>query len=85
MMKIIKGNPYRISTILIIIESTLPPTYPATIPQDTPITRATPVATNPTSNDILAPYNIRLNRSLPRISVPNKCSPDGGLAPKFKS
>ena len=31
------------------------PAYPAIIPQETPITRATPVATKPTSNEILAP------------------------------
>ena len=46
----------RTSTILIITESTFPPAYPAIIPQETPITRATPVATKPTSNEILAPY-----------------------------
>ncbi len=84
-MKIINGSPYRTSTILIIIESTLPPKYPATIPQETPITRATPVATKPTKSEIRAQYKILLNKSLPKISVPNRCSEDGGLAPKFKS
>ena len=49
------GSPYKISTILIIIESTLPPIYPATIPHETPIIKATPVATKPTNNEILAP------------------------------
>ena len=43
------------STILIITESTLPPKYPAIIPQDTPITNATPVATNPTNSETRAP------------------------------
>ena len=54
-IKIMNGSPYKISTILIIIESTLPPIYPAIIPHETPIIKATPVATKPTSNEILAP------------------------------
>ena len=55
------------------------------MPHETPITNATAVATKPTNNEILAPYKILLKRSLPNISVPNKCSEDGGLAPRFKS
>ena len=48
------------------------------MPQLTPITKATPVATNPTNKETLAPYKILLNKSLPRVSVPNKKSPEGG-------
>ena len=66
------GKPYKTSTILIIIESILPPKYPAIIPHETPMTNATPVATNPTRREILAPYNILLKRSLPRTSVPKR-------------
>ena len=51
-------------------ESTFPPAYPAIIPQETPITKATPVATKPTNNESLAPYKILLNKSLPKTSVP---------------
>ena len=84
-IKIINGSPYKISTILIIIESTFPPIYPATIPHVTPITKATPVATNPTRSEILAPYRILLKRSLPRTSVPKRCSAEGAVAPKLRS
>ena len=73
------------STIRIIIESTLPPKNPAIIPQDTPITKATPVATNPTKSETLAPYKILLNKSLPSMSVPSRCSLEGGDAPKSRS
>ena len=68
-----------------LIESTLPPAYPAIIPQETPITKATPVATKPTNREILAPYKILLKRSLPNMSVPSKCSAEGGDAPKSRS
>jgi hypothetical protein len=56
MINIIKGKPYKTSTIRIITESILPPIYPAMIPQETPIIKATPVATKPTNKEILAPY-----------------------------
>ena len=83
-IKIINGSPYRTSTILIIIESTFPPAYPAIIPHETPITKATPVATKPTSKEILAPYKILLNKSLPKTSVPRIWAADGGDAPNSR-
>ena len=85
MIKIIKGIPYRISTILIIIASTLPPKKPAIAPQRTPITRATMVAKKPTINEILLPYNILVRRSLPKVSVPSKWSVVGPTGPKLRS
>ena len=66
------GMPYKVSTILIIIASVLPPENPATVPHITPITNATDVAKKPTINDILLPYIIRVSKSLPKVSVPSK-------------
>ena len=49
------GKPYNMSTILIMVESILPPKKPATMPQETPMTNATAVATKPTKSETLAP------------------------------
>ena len=49
------GSPYKISTIRIMTESIFPPKNPATIPHETPMTNATPVATKPTRRETLAP------------------------------
>ena len=54
------------------------------MPQLTPITNATPVATKPTNKEILAPYKSLLSKSLPNTSVPNKCSAEGGEAPRSR-
>ena len=54
------------------------------MPQLTPITNATPVATKPTNKEILAPYKSLLSKSLPSTSVPNKCSAEGGEAPRSR-
>ncbi len=85
MIKIIKGMPYKTSTILIIIASTLPPAKPAIVPHKTPITKATMVAKKPTSNEILLPYSILVKRSLPKVSVPSKWSVVGPTGPKLRS
>ena len=45
----------------------------AIVPHITPIDNATNVARKPTSKEILLPYNILVNKSLPRVSVPSKC------------
>ena len=79
------GMPYNVSTILIITASVLPPENPATVPHITPITNATDVAKNPTINDILLPYIIRVSKSLPKVSVPSKWSEDGAEAPRARS
>ncbi len=48
------------------------------MPQLTPITKATAVATKPTNRDTRAPYKILLNKSRPKVSVPRKNVADGG-------
>ena len=72
MIKMIKGMPYKVSTILIKMASVFPPENPAMVPQITPMIKATEVAKKPTIKDILLPYIILVNKSLPSVSVPNK-------------
>ena len=64
--------------------STLPPTKPATVPQVTPIVNATMVARKPTIKETLLPYIILVSKSLPRVSVPNQCSAEGGDGPSSR-
>ncbi len=42
-----------------------------------PISAAIPTAINPTISDMRVPKTMRLNRSLPRLSVPKTCSFEG--------
>ena len=80
-----RGKQSIISAKRMIKESILPPKYPATEPRITPITAARPTATKPIKSAIRAAYTILEKRSLPRESVPSRCSADGRSNASFMS
>ena len=47
-------------------------------PSSAPMTTVTSVARNPMSIEIRAPWTVRLRTSRPRLSVPRRCSAEGG-------
>src|SRR5450830_616175 len=69
----IYGKAKKISAILIITASDIPPKNPDNAPRNSPIAKEIATATTPTSMEILVPYNTLLKISLSKISVPNQC------------
>jgi hypothetical protein len=55
------------------------PKYPAIKPRIVPIKTETEFAITPINKDVLAPYTILENKSLPNKSVPNKNSWPGAI------
>ena len=65
------GMESRISTILIMTMSTLPPTYPAIPPYKTPIIKQIKALAKAIDREIRPPYITLTKISLPSLSVPN--------------
>ena len=61
--KINPGTAKKISVILIITSSTLPPKYPLILPMIVPIITVRVATVNPMVRETLEPYRILLNRS----------------------
>ena len=58
--------------------STQPRKYPAVAPTITPSVTEIAIEMKPIESEIRAPYRIRLKMSRPNLSVPRKCSMEGG-------
>ena len=81
----IHGIDKKASIILITISSVLPPTKPQKIPNAPPHNRAINDPKNVTVSAVLPPKMVLVNTSLPRLSVPNQNSDDGGVSIKVGS
>ena len=68
------------STALIIISSITPPEYPAIIPKILPPNAANKALPAASTILLFAPAHIEANKSIPKSSVPNQCSLDGGIS-----
>ncbi|MDR1040704.1 MAG: hypothetical protein LBR80_11185 [Deltaproteobacteria bacterium] len=73
------GNEMVMSERRIIRESVLYPRKPAVDPRSVPIRQTDSTRVRGTFNEILAPYRMRENKSLPNLSVPKTCSEEGAF------
>jgi hypothetical protein len=72
------GNANNMSVTRKITASVPPPLNPAKMPRGTPTMNPTITAPTPTCSDTRVPQMMRLRRSRPNSSVPNKCLPENG-------
>src|SRR5689334_13519528 len=75
-----RGKTTKVSLIDISTRSTQPPRYPAVRPTRTAITREIIAVTTPRRSELRTAKVNQQKRSIPRESVPKKCSADGGVS-----
>ena len=73
-----RGTAISASAVRIKNSSIHPPRIPANIPHALPRISAMEVAPSAISTVMRPPKSMRESKSLPKLSVPNRCAPEGG-------